>query len=94
MHFLERLQHADDRTKTRWVIGISTVLMAAVIVVWLVYFNNFVTGFGRQETPTPGGEDRSFTGTMRRGAAVVWETLRGFIEQLQQPRRFEVTPAP
>lgn len=76
--FLERLQSADNETKRRWMVGAVIVFMIIVVYLWLAYFNNIVAS--SNTVPSVAGETRtsfSFLDTMRRGTAVVSDSLKG-----------------
>lgn len=46
-HHLTRIRQSDEKTKVRWLIGLSTTAAIIVIVVWVLYMRAFVfTGSG------------------------------------------------
>ena len=40
--FLEKLRGADEPTKTKWIIVVTSVIMVIVIYIWLAYFNTLL----------------------------------------------------
>ncbi len=85
--FIKRLQRADDKTKRRYLYGVSAVLMIVVVFLWLVYLNmtlpqaapEVATATSSATTSFPGasGETKtgSFFGTLGRGFGIVWQDL-------------------
>lgn len=96
-NFLEKLQSSDERTKRRWLVGLTAVVMVGVIYVWLAYFNNLVAGF---EEPSPELNQReegfTFLETLKKGAAVIYDAfsqrLQGLGAILEKPKEYIIQP--
>ena len=96
-NFLEKLQSSDEKTKRRWLIGLTAIAMVGVVYVWLAYFNNLVAGFN---APPPEISQReasfSFLATLKKGAAVIYdvfsEKLSGLGKILEKPREYIIQP--
>lgn len=71
-------------------VGAVIVFMILVIYLWLAYFNNIVAS--SNEAPSVAGETRdsfSFLDTMRRGTAVVSDSLKSLFGK---PKDYVITP--
>ena len=88
--FLEKLQSADDRTKKRWMVGSTTVVIAIVIYIWIGYFNNLIfTLSSPQEAPLQKTGGFSFLETVKNATAAVFDTVKGLAENiLGQPGEY------
>ncbi len=98
-NFFERLQSADERTKKRWLIAVTAIVMVAVVYIWLGYFNGIVSGGARSEIVPPSESvdgSLAFWQTMKNGTAFIYNILSDklhFLGQiLQTPRDFIVKP--
>lgn len=92
--FLERLQNADESVKKRWLVALSAIAMLIIIVVWTKYFA-FITQRGSIGQESASGEF-SFWETMKIGASVLWEDIRGILRDLGRilgaPRSYIIKP--
>lgn len=94
--FLERLREADDAVKRRWLIIGTSIVMIAVVFVWLSYFENLLKSYS--PSPEPIIEESGFAVVeiMKNGTAIV---LRGFLERARdffdvfgRTQQFMITP--
>lgn len=97
--FLKKIQEADHATKKQVLFIASALAMLLVVLIWLLYFNNFVASTAAEISPLAAEErqeDNSFWGTMHRGTAVLYGNIKGGIEwlgqALQAPREYIVKP--
>ena len=76
-NFLERLQSADEDVKKKWMIGVTAVVMVAVVYLWMGYFNGIVGGASQPAsiTPNSGAGGFTFWGTMQHGAALIYNAF-------------------
>ncbi len=82
--FVKRLQRSDDRTKRRYVLGVSAALMIVIVFLWLTYLNLTLPNLApaaSEATSTAiapaaaAPASSSFFGIFGRGAAIVWDDL-------------------
>lgn len=100
--FLERLQSSDEGTKLRWLIGLSLIVMVAVVYVWLAYFNGLIAGISLNTTEphsqpaSAHGNNTDFFTTMKNGTAIIYnffdDKLQSFGKILEAPRDYIVKP--
>ena len=96
-NWLQRLQESDDRTKTRWLVGLSVASMIVVVALWLSYFNMLIVSSNQ---PTVAGNGApagvSFFDTMKAGSAVIldhaWSGLQRLSGILKAPRSYIIKP--
>lgn len=96
--FLEKLQSADENTKTRWIIVLTVAIMVVVIYVWASYFNTLIAGpLGAQAVAS----DKTTNGfgfwqTMKNGMATIYgvfmDKIRLLGNILNTPREYIVRP--
>ena len=97
-NWLQRLQESDQRTKTRWLVGLSAVSMAIVVVVWVHYFNALIapTDQAAVVAGSGGAAGVSFFDTMQAGSAVIldhiWSGLHSLSNILKAPRSYIIKP--
>ena len=98
--FLEKLRSADENTKTRWIIIITSVIMVIVVYVWLAYFNNlFATAFVPAETE-PNNQGKNATtdppASLQQRAGALYQIFIDKIQALgtilKTPREYIVKP--
>lgn len=100
-NFLERLQAADNRTKTRWTFFATAVIMAGVMFVWLGYFNSLIGTPAAETSPVFQEEtlshDLTFFETTGHGAVILYQ---GLLEKLKSigsifggPKELIITPS-
>ena len=96
-NWLQRLQESDDRTKKRWLVGLSAASMIIVVAVWLSYFATLVAvpgGGVTTESKAPQGV--SFFDTMKTGSGVIFDYarngLRRLSDTLKAPRSYIIKP--
>lgn len=75
--FLKRLQNSDQRTKMRVAVAVTSVLMVAVIVVWLSYFNTLVGVDSVAQTSDIESDEFSFWGSVKSGTAMMFNNVKG-----------------
>jgi len=91
--FLENLQNSSPNRKRRWLVGLTTIVMFVVLVIWLQSFNNLVTS-----TNSAAPETRSFTfgETFRAGLAVVRDAIVSGVHRITSlvaaPKSITVKP--
>lgn len=97
--FFEKVRSSDEATKKRWVIGSSAVVMGVVVLLWIVYFNAFVTGFAPSPAPENNNKEGggfSFLTALRSGAALVGDTVIGGAKTIwhlvAKPQTYVITP--
>ena len=91
--FLEKLQSSDDRTKTRWVVGISAVAMALVVVVWLNYFNGIVGQNPAVSAAAANIEGNfSFSKTAQDGLVYIYQGIVHKLGAITKPQDYLIKP--
>lgn len=78
--WLKRIQSADESRKKVWLVLFSVVFLAAVIFVWLSYFNNLVVAVNEGEASDEAPDGFSFGLTMKSGAAAIYNFFADRIE--------------
>ncbi len=74
---VRRIQYSDDRTKRRWLAGITAVVMVMVVVLWVVYLNIAVPAIVGSEVVVQADTQKSDNGddslltTFTRGVSVL-----------------------
>lgn len=91
--FIKNIQHSDDRVKKRWLVIFSSIGMAFVIILWVLYLN--VTLPPIQTTPISTSteivapiqkestEENSFFNTLGRGWSLIWDKVKNNLNNLQ-----------
>jgi len=83
--FIRGIRHSDDRTKKRWLVIFSSILMVFVIALWIVYLgivlpkNSDVSEATSTEgiaPPAQGDTNSSFFSTLGTGMDIIWENIR------------------
>ena len=98
--FLEKLRSADEGTKTRWIIIITSIIMVIVVYIWLAYFNNLFTTASVPAETEPNNQGKSATTNPRtslqqRAGALYYifiDKIRALGTMLKTPREYIVTP--
>ena len=97
---LEKLQSAPEHQRRIWLVVFSLAAMVVVVFLWFGYFNALVVSSSKTAiNPAPEQElkkDFSFLGTMKTGAATVYEFFKekaadwfGF---LSAPKEYFIKP--
>ncbi len=72
MKFLDKIRESDDKTKTKWVIGLSILAMVVLIYIWGAYFNFLVAA----PIEDKNANEIGFLNKIKNGGAFVFETLK------------------
>lgn len=90
--FLDRLRGADDATKRRWIFGLSVLVMAIIVGVWLAYFNSLL----KPAVPASATNGFSIGDSVTGGFAATIETLKSgmgrFVDIFKASRSYSITP--
>ena len=81
---IEKIRHSDEHTKRWWVIGATTIVMCAVIVLWVMYLTATLPKTSEQKTSTEvvqiETKKPSFLGTLIEGVKItsnnLWNSFR------------------
>jgi len=52
-NFIVKLQNSNEKTKKRWLIGLSAAAMFLIVMLWIVYLDFISDRIGRPEQEAP-----------------------------------------
>lgn len=79
--FLRELQRSDRQRKKRWLVGLTAVTMALVLLLWSVYINaTGLPALAQKPAASPAAEGRSTWEVFRKGLSEIFTDAK---EQLE-----------
>lgn len=94
--FLKKLQTSDERTKRRWLIGSSAVMVLVVVILWLRYFSVLVQPAGVPSDPENTMQGFTFWQTFAAGFRVILhgaaETIKNWFGGLDAGKNYIIKP--
>lgn len=92
---LHKLQSAPERSKQKWLVGLSVLFIGLVVIVWLRLVGSI---FPKAEVADAGSQATGFSpgDSFRQGAAAFYQSaldgLKGLFNHFAEPKEIQVEP--
>ena len=82
MSWLNKIKRSDENSKKKWIIFLSGISMAVVIVSWVWYMDSYISDVGVGATGSIGVEETKFWPIFKTGLVVMSQSIKEKISGL------------